>query len=328
MTRWEEATVPPSGAPRREYLDGLVNNSGFLAAMQRQAPELMAELRGIADGAGLDFDLVAAYNLMDEQWAYDRERVGSLGCSLLLRRADKEHSGFLAQNMDLPDFMDGGQLVLRVAGADQPESLVFTSAGLLGLTGVNRCGVAVCVNTLLMLPSSSTGLPVSAIVRGALAQPNLASAERFIERSVHASGQHYAIASPEGFASLECSAAGVAQSKSDGAMTLIHTNHPLVVEPDRYPGWDARNDESLLANSRRRLTFLEARASGNCDLATAEDLLEDRTVPICMGLDDGLPGTTTFGSVAYKLSDPPEARFRFGNSDSAGWLPFHWRETT
>ena len=36
-------------------------------------PDLLEEVRGIADGAGVDFDTMYAYQLVDEIWAMDRD---------------------------------------------------------------------------------------------------------------------------------------------------------------------------------------------------------------------------------------------------------------
>jgi isopenicillin-N N-acyltransferase like protein len=155
--RWAEAT----STPIERYAGAFLETTELLPAIARHCPDLHEELHGIAEGAGLPFALVAAYNLMDEQWWYDAER----GCSVVGVAHDGARA-VLAQNMDLPVFMDRSQLVLRVSGPDQPEALVLSSAGLLGLTGVNAAGVAVCVNTLMMLRHSRRGLPVAAVLRG------------------------------------------------------------------------------------------------------------------------------------------------------------------
>jgi isopenicillin-N N-acyltransferase-like protein len=131
--RWSEATAAASGTPIEGYAKAFLETTELLPAIARHCPELLEELHGIAEGAGLPFPLIAAYNLMDEQWWYDAER----GCSVVGVAHDGARA-VLAQNMDLPAFMDGSQLVVRVSGPDEPEALVLTSAGLLGLTGSTR----------------------------------------------------------------------------------------------------------------------------------------------------------------------------------------------
>ena len=85
-------------------------------------------------------------------------------------------------------------------------------AGMIGLTGCNDDGLAVVVNNLDMLPASPTGLPVAFVLRGILERRTLAAAVDFVSQVPHATGQHYGIAAPEGLASVEGWATGVAVS--------------------------------------------------------------------------------------------------------------------
>ncbi len=88
--------------------------------------------------------------------------------------------------------------------------------------------VSINVNSLLQLDWSNQGLPVTEVVRGALAQTDLQSAETFVRSVHHASGQHYLPASPHGASSWECSAREVVACVStDRKGQFLHTNHPL-----------------------------------------------------------------------------------------------------
>ncbi|WP_216893178.1 C45 family autoproteolytic acyltransferase/hydolase [Nocardia alni] len=302
LDRWRAAC--------RVRSEDLVTGTGLLRAIEKTTPDLVAELRGIAEGAGAAFADVVAYNLMDEQWWY--ERSGERGCSVLGVR--RPGSVALAQNMDLPSFMDGSQLVLRLLPDDGPECLVLTSAGLIGLTGINRTGVAVCVNTLLMLRHNSSGLPVAAVLRGALAQPTRAGAVSFLRSVPHASGQHYAVADRFGMDSLECSARGVVAND-----VPVHTNHPLVSE-DIDPVFAAALErEGRIADSVKRLAVLREGAGA----VDPETLLADHSAPLCV---TPVPGraTQTFGSVSFELGAEPHARFRLGLPGEGLWLEPGW----
>src|SRR5258708_3561281 len=140
LARWEDAVVRPSKRGIERYVTEILSGSGFLAGTQAAAPRLIEEIRGIAEGAGVSFETLFAYNLMDEQWWFDRERLPlePPGCSVIAAAPMSNRPGLLAQNMDLPAFMDGSQLLLRVRGGGRPEQLVLTAAGVIGLTGVNR----------------------------------------------------------------------------------------------------------------------------------------------------------------------------------------------
>ncbi|MCK2218753.1 C45 family peptidase [Actinomadura sp. ATCC 31491] len=312
---WREATAGSGVAE-------LVGGSPLLGTVQRLMPDLAEELRGIAEGAGVPFADVAAYNWMDEGWWMRRRHLREHGCSVV--GAERAPGGpYLAQNMDLPAFMDGSQLVLRLRPAGGPEQLVLTSAGLLALTGVNAAGVAVCVNTLGMLTGDPYGLPVAAMIRGVLARRDRAAAVGFLRAAGHASGQHYAVGDATGLDSLECSAAGaVPVPLREGR--LVHTNHPLAsadLDPDALR---KLRDTGRVRDSENRLRFLEGTLRPDGTRDEAEAMLADDTVPICV---PGVPDwpTRTFGSVSYELGGPePRVRVRPGLPGRAQWLEPGW----
>ncbi len=321
LARWEDAVVRPSKRGIERYVTEILSGSGFLAGTQAAAPRLIEEIRGIAEGAGVSFETLFAYNLMDEQWWFDRERppLEPPGCSVIAAAPMSNRPGLLAQNMDLPAFMDGSQLLLRVRGGGRPEQLVLTAAGMIGLTGVNRAGIGVCVNTLIMLAHARDGIPVAVILRMLLEQRHLSDAVRLLQSIKHASGQHYAIGSPEGAVGLECSAAGAVVSPPLGGRTLTHTNHPL------FGSHGAGGRDSWTANSEQRLAYLDAEIGSMAGPADARRILADRTTPICVV---PLPGkaSQTFGSVVYELADPPRASMCPGLPSDGVWHDVGWTE--
>jgi hypothetical protein len=328
LGRWGEQAVATSGMAVEAYAARFLEDTGLIAAGAAILPDLVQEMRGIAEGAGVDESAVLAYNLMDEQWWYDLGRSADgaeRGCSVLGVRAGRSsEETLLAQNMDLPAWMDGSQLVLRLAPDDAPEALVLTSAGLIGLTGVNRAGVAICVNTLLMLEHVSGALPVAMAMRGALRCSTREDAVDFLRSVRHASGQHYAVASADGFVGVECCAAGTVTSCEAGESTLAHTNHPLAhdaVDRDAL----AQLQPGRVENSHRRLEVLRSTLPSVDGLPAARDLLADRTAPLCV-TPVGVHRSLTFGSVAFELSDPPRAEFCGGLPGTAPWEPVGWRE--
>ncbi|NJP96100.1 6-aminopenicillanic acid acyl-transferase [Nonomuraea sp. FMUSA5-5] len=311
---WRESTARSTAE--------LVTGSPLLGTVRRLLPGLADELRGIAEGAGVPFADVVAYNWMDEAWWMRRRHLRRHGCSVV--GACRGGSGSrLAQNMDLPAFMDGSQLVLRLRPRDAPEQLVLTSAGMLALTGVNAAGVAVCVNTLGMLNGDPHGLPVAAVIRGALAHRDRAGAAAFVRGVPHASGQHYAVGDGGGIESLECSAGGaVPVPLREGR--LVHTNHALASADLDEGALRELRERGSVRDSQARLSFLDAAWRAEGSAAEAEELLTDDTVPICV---PGVPEwpIRTFGSVSYRLGQAPRARFRLGLPEVAGWVEPGWR---
>jgi hypothetical protein len=198
--------------------------------------------------------------------------------------------------MDIPNIHDGTQAVLRIEPDDSPAALVFTHAGMIGLTGCNEDGLAVVVNNLDMLPASRTGLPVAFVLRGILARRTLANAVDFVRQIAHATGQHYGIAAPEGLASVEGWATGVAVDAELGTR-LLHTNHPLYTV-ETLGDAESRYERS---RTRQRLDYLEREAGPSRDVPGLQDLLSDCTVPVSLGADRP---SMTFGAVVYECSQP------------------------
>jgi isopenicillin-N N-acyltransferase-like protein len=318
LAQWEAATLSGLRHPVGilDYAKGFLDQTGLFAKVRQTLPDLAEEVRGIAVGAGISEDLIAAYNLMDEQWWYDLdcEPKAEPGCSLIGLLGAK--GTVLAQNMDLPAYMDGSQVVLRVGGPEVPETLLLSAAGLIGLTGVNRNGVAICVNTLLMLRHQTGGMPVAFALRHALAAKSAPAAVERLQNLSHASGQHYAVADSVGLTSLECSAGGAVARAADET-TLLHTNHPL-----QSADLDARAMAYLtrlgrVANSETRLAWLCDRVEPQRP-ETVEALLSDPATPLCM-VADQTSRSQTFGSVLFNLGNTPEARFRLGLPGKAAW---------
>jgi isopenicillin-N N-acyltransferase like protein len=305
--RWAEHTAHATGMHPDAYVEALLADTDFVPAIVRHTPDLLEEVRGIAEGSGMTLDNVLAYNLMDEQWWHQEGLAARDACSLLAVPADAEHPGLVAQNMDLPDWMDGAQAIVHHR-TPAGEALVLTAAGMIGLTGVNSDGVGVCVNTLAMLHHSTDGLPVAFAMRGALERSSAADATGFLRETPHASGQHYAVVGRDGAAGLECSAAGAVESAS--GERFCHTNHPLRSE-DVDPTADGPTGT---ADSRTRQKRLE-RSAGT--VAGAEDcmrLLSDRDAPLSVHPAADSPWLT-FGSVVYELGQPVRAWVAAGPPD-------------
>lgn len=322
--RWEEATLAsqPRGTSMRDYAAGFVGGTGLMAAMEKTTPDLAAEVRGIAEGAALPYEIIAAYNLMDEQWWYD---LGSPqaepGCSLVALSDGRRT--VLAQNMDLPAFMDESQVILRLGGPGKPEMLVLSSAGLIGLTGVSRAGFGICVNTLLMLRHNDAGLPVAAVFRHALEQESAAKAVAVLQSLDHASGQHYAMGDRHGVTGVECSASGCSVSSPHGQPILTHTNHPLTSEDIDQASLAILNERGRVEFSRTRLAFLDSRVG---ELANPDDviaLLSDPATPICVNVEPTRP-SFTFGSVVFQMAGETDAYFNLTHPSKAEWQSVSW----
>jgi isopenicillin-N N-acyltransferase like protein len=316
LARWMDAIAGAHGVAPDAYIAEFVEGTDFLPAIRRWTLDLLEEVEGIARGSGQPWERIYAYNLLDEAWTWasDRKAGTASGCSAV-GFAPLGGTPLLAQTMDIDRFHDGGQAVLRITGGADADVLLFTSAGMIGLTGCNSAGLALVVNNLDVLPSSRGGLPVAFVIRGILARRTLADAVAFVREVPHATGQHYGMAAPDGLASMEGWATGVA-ARVPGAR-LLHTNHPLCT--DEVSG-DA---ESRYAQSqtRERLAYLGGEAGATNDVPGIQRLLADRTVPISRGPERA---SMTFGAVVYACDVPARMWLAPGPPHLRAFLPMGW----
>jgi isopenicillin-N N-acyltransferase-like protein len=294
---WAESIATAHGVAPDAYVHGFVRGTDFLPAIQRWTPGLLEEIEGIARGSAQPWPWIYAYNLLDEEWTWARDQQAGTapGCTAA-GFAPEDGTPVLAQTMDIPSIHDGTQAVLRIEPDDSPAALVFTHAGMIGLTGCNEEGLAVVVNNLDMLPASRTGLPVAFVVRGILARRTLAAVVDFVSQIPHATGQHYGIAAPEGLTSIEGWATGVVVDAVSGTR-LLHTNHPLYTE-ETVGDAESRYQRS---RTRQRFDYLQREAGPHRDIPGLQALLSDCTVPVSLGADRP---SMTFGAVVYECSLP------------------------
>lgn len=320
VERWQAAIGKAYGRPAAAFLPVFLSVTDFRTAIAAHVPDLLEEVRGIAEGAGISEETAYALQLMDEEWWFGGFD-GEGHCSSLAVAPVAGRGTLVGQTMDLPRWHDGAQAVLRLDDGGS-ETLVYTSAGLIGLMGVSGRGLGICVNTLAQLAYSPRGLPVSFALRGALAQENAAAA--FLSRVPHASGQTYQIGDRHGIRTLECAAGGVTEVTIAGGLSL-HTNHPLA---NTRAAPNARLEGS--GDSRTRLRSLHTDFSrGPADIETAKRALAARRkggavsiVPKGPPRPDtrlGLLRQMTIGAVVYEIGETVSLCVAAGPPSAEGW---------
>jgi hypothetical protein len=305
LARWSETIAAAHDIDPDVYIAEFVQGTDFLLAIRRWTPQLLEEVEGIARGACQPWAWIYACNLLDEEWTWARARRRGLppGCTVA-GFAPQGGIPVLAQTMDINSVHDGAQAVLRIDGDGGPDVLMFARAGMIGLTGCNSEGLAVVVNNLDVLPTSTTGLPVAFAIRGVLERRSLADAVAFLGEVAHATGQHYGLAGSEGLASVEAWATGVTVDTAPGPR-LLHTNHPLTTDPV------ADDAEARFRRSRtcERLDYLERETDACGNVLDAQQLLSDRTVPVSL---DAASPSMTCGAVVYECSVPTRMQVAMG----------------
>ncbi len=113
------------------------------------------------------------------------------------------------------------------------ETLVWTSAGILGCAGLHAAGIGVVINKVTP-DDGRPGVPYPFIVRKILQQTRLSDALQAVLSAHRASGVHYLLSDASGImASVETSATDARVLEPDEPV-YVHTNHYLAPAMQAY----------------------------------------------------------------------------------------------
>jgi len=237
---WGDTLERGYGVDRRRYVDLFLARTAYEATTARLAPDVLEEVRGIAEGAGVDFRRLFVFQHVNEEFEFAPrlareapagEAPDGEACSTIVVPAAGERPPLLAQNLDLARFLDGFQVLLRgPCDRSDGEVMALSVPGMISLMGMNSHGFAVCDNTLSQLRTDPGGLPIYAIYRLLLESRSLAEARELVERTPHAVGLNWVMGAPDGVAMIERSAGRAVPYGPVGGRPAYHTNHPLVCE--------------------------------------------------------------------------------------------------
>src|SRR5690606_27247627 len=125
------------------------------------SPRLFEELEGVAAGSGVPLaELIVAGGFTDFVDVVASARSGADARALLENEVDDctaflvpdsrmPGGGALAQTWDMHESSAEHLLLLRGRPADAPAFIVYTTAGCLGMMGINEAGLCVGINNLL-----------------------------------------------------------------------------------------------------------------------------------------------------------------------------------
>lgn len=221
-----------------------------LEAMARDAfPNLMREVEGIADGAGVAFEDVWIWNCRgDLPGGGDQSREALAGCTSVMIAGRGEQPHIIAHNEDDQPELDGRCFIARVEPDDGPGFTSFYSPGLLpGHTfAINDLGLVQAINHVRPY-DQRRGVPRHLIARAVLAQKSLDDALLLLKRSDRASGFHHnlGMSGDNRLLSVEAPARGCSVKIVDDGPSA-HSNHLV------YPPFDTQPQE-VTPSSRDRL---------------------------------------------------------------------------
>jgi len=192
----------------------------FLGPLEREVPELVEEMKGIAKGSGVSYEDIAVLNF------HGRDLAG--GCTMLHVGGElmKDGRSITAQTVDWTPALAPYYHIVHRQPDEGLETIQFTLAGVLGLVGRNTKGLSVFMNILLTSEPISVGIPAYLMLRLAMQQNSLSQALSVLKRKKRASPFNYMLSSPSGAYNVEASAKHFSPTEIKGRF-YVHTNHCL-----------------------------------------------------------------------------------------------------
>lgn len=285
----------------RATADGVVAKA--LQCAERYSPDMVEELRGMAEGARVSVEDVMLLQVRNQL-----QPDSDAGCTSLSLAADgpRRMSGLVAQNWDNDPDLQPFTIVLTRRPAGKPALMTITQAGLIAYIGFNEVGVGVCLNSL-PAPARSIGVPHYFTVRGIYEADSLEGAVQAVQRADRAIPANIMLATPQGPADLEVTLdhVHVLQDAARGGVT--HTNHcrhpELVPINEQFPELIQSHDR------QRRIDKLLDLQHRSPELVDVQKLLRDHEGyprSICRHANDDL--RTGIWETIFSVIIEPHAR--------------------
>ena len=288
-------------------------------------PALLAEIEGIAAGAGRHRDEILALNARTEilppsypgEPHPDRRKIAGANlqagvpdwgeCTAVAVKPAQSASGttLLAQNWDWLGAQRAALVLLRVRDSGAASCLTLTEAGMLAKIGFNRRGFGVCLNILRSADDGAhPGVPVHVLLRALLARDSVADAVAFAAKLSFGASSNVLCADASGdTAALEFSPRGLEVLRGADA-TLCHTNHFLAPAAAAH---QASLASSLSTVPRlARITALTQAHQGKFSAADLQRMLRDESdgyLSICRSPDPALQAEACIETVASVVMD-------------------------
>ena len=261
----------------------------------KYAPDLMAELRGMADATDLTLgellivggftDFVdTLYNYYRQpETASDRWPIDDCTAFLVPPSATADGTSFFGQTWDMHDTATEFVILLDIKPDDGPAALVFTTVGCVGQIGLNEHGICIGINNLLGA-DGQIGVMWPFVVRKVLQQDNIEDALACITEAKLAGAHNFMLMDKHGRGyNIEAMSTRYHLTELT-AEAIIHTNHCVI----------PHNHEI------EQLREAASQASSEARLNRAADLLQKRPV----ALDDLIAVTRDPAAICVRAQPP------------------------
>lgn len=280
--------------------------------------DYIEEMRGIAEGAGVEYAAVLLLNARTEllKLAQRRQRGESMpdedpdGCTSVVVMPKASASGRLihAQNWDWKAECAETAVILKVRRDNGPDLITFTEAGVLARFGFNSVGISITGNYLeCERDYRQFGVPLALIRRKVLEQTQLAVAMKAVYATIKSASNNIIVAHANGVAiDFECAPDETFQVLPERGL-IVHANHfqsPVALTKLLDKGI-ANMPDSLYRDIRVR-DLLEPHVGAITPDTVKDALFDDFEDPfsVCRPPRPSLSGNNQSATVAMIVMEP------------------------
>ena len=171
----------------------------YLPAAEKYAPEIIEEMKGMADGAKAAFEDIFFLNITYEISA---PMVPLGGCTTFAAYGEATAGGevIAGQNFDFIEPWEEYMVLLKMNPAHGPGFMAVTAAGCLGLIGLSSAGLSVNLNLLRNKDSLTLtgGVPTHIILRKIFMSESIAEAIAAVAAAEGRMAKNYLVTSGQG----------------------------------------------------------------------------------------------------------------------------------
>lgn len=277
--------------------DQILNDAQkFVPYIEKFDPEILEELKGVAEGSGLQFEEIVALNARYElSYAYMPPTPtwaipGGCTSYALTPEATQNQHMFVGMNWDYKPGVENSCIILRINQKKKPDIITHTEAGIIAKIGFNSAGIGVVPNYIRCEKDSfRPGLPAWLKLRGILNAESLPVCIRMLMTFEGPNSVNMVIAHRDGeVIAVECTPDDEFFLYPERGI-LTHANYFQSLSLRVKDVSKAALPDAVIRTHRAFRLFQERR--GNLGWDTIKDVLKDHfgyPNSICRHRDEGL----------------------------------------
>jgi len=253
-------------------------------------PGYIEEMKGIAEGAEVDYRQILALNARSEILTLFVSE-----CTAISSPA----TGLLGQNWDWAEELEQLTVVMKISYPNGHQILMITEPGIIGKIGFNSAGLGVTLN-FLHAPGQLQGVPIHIMLRALLDSTDQTVGLQLVKKYYSGKGGNIIYSSASKSYNFEFANEEIFITEVTDH--FVHTNHYLIDEELNTKPEKLASSLSRIAITQQNLTD-----STTIDLERFKQLLADQTnteLPVCRPyvIDDEIGNVGTVCSIIMDLN--------------------------